>query len=193
MQVSIIVKEVNSGFRQDIADKFNDGKETVDNMHYNWEDEYAVRGAVESFKVRNNVSFQLQGFRGEEAFSIEIPGMMIIDCTGDDGVLTQFAFSRRLVKDTHRVDRPDGQVRFFVFIRDSKAHVSPQPGVYVLTSEWPEGLPLPETDEEDEEDDEEEEVEDWESDDELAEDSDSVNSAADDEEWPEREAPETTN
>lgn len=143
MQVSIIVKEVNSEFRQDIADRHNAGKESVDNMHYNWEDEYAVKGDIKQFKIYNNVPFALEGLRGETAFKYEIPGMMVVECTAETGEVTRFAFSRKLVKETQKVERADQSIRFFVFIRDRKPHANPLPGVYILNTDWPNDLPLP--------------------------------------------------
>jgi hypothetical protein len=152
MKVTVIVKEVNAKFRQDIADKFNDGKETVDNMRYNWEDEYAVTAAVTAFKVRNNAPYELRGWKGTEEFSMEIPGMMIVECTHEDDTITQFAFSRKYVKDTQKAERPNGDIRFFVFVSDSKTTVSPRPGVYILQNEWPQELPIPVAEDDDDED-----------------------------------------
>ncbi|MCU0434898.1 MAG: hypothetical protein MUC87_15690 [Bacteroidia bacterium] len=153
MKVTVIIKEVNARFRQDIADKYNDGKESADNMRYNWEDEYAVKTDVTSFKVRNNVPYQLRGWKGDEEFSIEIPGMMIVDCQHEDNSITQFAFSRKYVKDTKKADRPNGDIRFFVFVSDNKTAVSPQPGIYILQNEWPSELPVPEAVEPDDDED----------------------------------------
>jgi hypothetical protein len=152
MKVTVIVKEVNARFRQDIADKYNDGKESADNMRYNWEDEFAVKAEVSAFKIRNNVPYELRGWRGTSEFCIEIPGMMIIDCHHADDTVTQFAFSRKYVKDTKKAERPNGDVRFFVFVSDAKPAVSPQPGVYILQNEWPGELPLPVAEDGDDED-----------------------------------------
>ncbi len=152
MKVTVIVKEVNAKFRQDIADKFNDGKETVDNMRYNWEDEYAVTADVTAFKVRNNAPYELRGWKGTEEFSMEIPGMMIVECTHADDTVTQFAFSRKYVKDTQKAERPNGDIRFFVFVSDSKTTVSPRPGIYILQNEWPQELPIPIAEDDDDDD-----------------------------------------
>jgi hypothetical protein len=151
MKVSIIVKEVNSDYRQEIADRFHGGEETADNMKYNWEDEYEIVGEIQQFKIYNNVPYTLNGWRREIPFEYEIPAMTIVESTSESGEITRFAFSRKLIRETKKLDRPNTDIRFFVFIRDKKPHVSPQPGVYILQSDWPQELPMPPKDEDEEE------------------------------------------
>jgi hypothetical protein len=147
MKVTVTVKEMNPEFDQGIADNFHDGKESADNLRYNWEDEFEVKGDITDFKVRNNATYILEGFRGEEKFSYEIPSMSIIECTDADGVVTQFAASRKLIKDTQKTPDKKGDIHFFMFLKGGQKMVSPIPGIYISKPDFPFDLPEPEEEE----------------------------------------------
>ncbi len=147
MKVTITVKEVNPDFDQELADRENDGHESEDNIRYNWEDEFEVKDEVKDFGIRNNETFILEGMKGEEKFSHEIPSMMIVECVGENGAVTQFAASRKLVKDTKKVIDKKGDVHFFIFLKGKHAHVNPRLGVYISEKDFPHELPIPEEEE----------------------------------------------
>jgi hypothetical protein len=147
MKVTITVRELNPEFDQEIAENFHEGKETYDNPKYNWEDEFEVKTDVTEFKVRNNSIYNLEGFRNEEKFSYEIPGMMIIECLHADGSTTQFAASRKLVKDSKKNEDKKGDIHFFLFLKGQKKMTSPLAGVYIHTDDFPMDLPLPDEEE----------------------------------------------
>jgi hypothetical protein len=143
MNVNITVKEVNAQFDQALADREYEGQESADNILYNWEDEFEVKADVKTFKIHNNTSFMLEAEMNGEKISHEIPGMSIIECITSDDQKMQFAISRKLIKDTKKITRENGDIRFFVFLRDGKKHVSPFSGTYIAREDFPKGLPLP--------------------------------------------------
>ncbi len=144
MKVTITVKEVNPDFDQELADKENDGHESEFNIRYNWEDEFEVKDDVKDFGIRNNEIYTLEGMKGEEPFSFEIPSMTIIECVGTNGVITKFAASRKLIKDTKKNTDKNGDVHFFMFIKGGHKHINPIPGVYISDKDFPKELPVPE-------------------------------------------------
>jgi hypothetical protein len=144
MKVTITVKEINPDFDQQLADKENDGHESEDNIRYNWEDEFEVKNDVTDFTVKNNEVYILEGMKGEEKFSFEIPSMTIVECVGENGVVTQFAASRKLIKDTKKVIDKKGNIHFFIFLKGGHAHVNPVLGVYISEKDFPMDLPVPE-------------------------------------------------
>jgi hypothetical protein len=144
MKVTITVKEVNPDFDQEFADRENDGHESEDNIRYNWEDEFDVKDEVKDFGIRNNEIYTLQGFNGEEKFSYEIPSMTIVECVGENGTVTQFAASRKLIKDTKKNIDKKGNIHFFIFLKGKHDHVNPIPGIYISKKDFPKDLPLPE-------------------------------------------------
>lgn len=147
MKVTITVKEVNPEFDRDLAEKEFGGKESEENILYNWEDEFEISGDVKDLKIRNNVGFDLQTADGEETATYTIDGMMVLDSHLANGAYTSCAFSRSIVKDTKKVTQKNGDVHFFVFLKGGKEIVTPVTGIYINRNDWPEALPLPEDEE----------------------------------------------
>ena len=147
MKVTITVKEVNPDFDQVLADKENDGHESEDNIRCNWEDEFEVKDEIKDFGIKNNETFILEGIKNGEKFEIEIPSMTIVECMGENGSVTQFAASRKLIKDTKKVIDKKGDIHFFIFIKGNHSHVNPRVGVYISEKDFPKSLPVPEEDE----------------------------------------------
>lgn len=143
MRVSVSFKEVNSAFDQDLADRHHDGDESEDNIRYNWEDELEVSADVTDFKIRNNVTYTLAGELDGKAFSYDIDGMCLCDCTAPDGSITRMAVSRKLIKDTKKAVKKNGDIHFFFFLKDRHPHVNPMPGIYISKKDFPRSLPLP--------------------------------------------------
>ncbi len=136
MKVTITVKEVNPEFDATLP-------EGELNVKYNWEDEFDVTGEVKDFSIRNNETFRLEGLRGEEKFSYEIPSMTIVECAGENGVVSRFAASRKLIKDTKKNVDKKNNVHFFMFLKGGHPHVNPMPGVYISAKDFPAELPPP--------------------------------------------------
>lgn len=147
MKVTITVKEVNPDFDQELADKENEGRESEHNIRYNWEDEFEVKDDVKDFGIRNNEIYTLEGMKGDEPFSYEIPSMTIIECVGTNGTITRFAASRKLIRDTKKNVDKKGDIHFFIFLKGGHAHVNPVTGVYISEKDFPKELPVPEEDE----------------------------------------------
>ena len=148
MKVTITVKEVNPDFDQELADRIYEGKESDNNILYNWEDQFEVTVPVREFKIENNTTYELRGYRGETPFVYAIPGMTVINCIHEDGTVTQFAASRKLIKDTKKNVNKAGDVHFFLFLRGKKEIINPVNGVYILEKDFPNELPVPDEDEE---------------------------------------------
>lgn len=143
MKVTITVKEVNPEFDRELADKEFDGKESEENVLYNWEDEFDISGDVKDFKIRNNVPFELQTAEGEDEATYAIEGMMVLDLVLSNGATTSCAFSRSIVKDSKKVVQKNNDIHFFVFLKGGKQIVSPVTGIYINQNDWPKELPLP--------------------------------------------------
>jgi hypothetical protein len=147
MKVTVTVKEVNPRFDQALADKYNEGKESVDNIRYTWEDEFEVKSDVKDFRIRNNSDYLLEGFRGDEKFSFPISSMTIIECELVDGTVTQFAASRKLIKDTKKVVDSKNNIHFFIFLKGGQKMANPAAGIYISEKDFPFELPMPEEEE----------------------------------------------
>ncbi len=142
MKVIINVKMVNSKFDQAFADKNHKGEESEDNIKFLWEDEFEVKGKVESFKVVNNSTYQLRGLLPDDSeFNYEIPDVTICECLLEDGTTTQFAFSKKIMKGTEKEEhKKTNTLEFFVYLKSSQELVNPMDGVYILKEHFPKEL-----------------------------------------------------
>ena len=149
MKVTITVKEVNPEFDRELADREHEGKESSDNILYNWEDEFEISGDVKDFKIRNNAVYELgvQVEGEEEIATYPIEGMMIVDSILSDGATTSCAFSRSIVKDTKKVISQKGDIHFYIFLKGGKEIVTPFTGIYIAEKDFPKELPIPDEEE----------------------------------------------
>lgn len=143
MKVSIIIKEINPEFSQEIADRENDGHETEDNYRYSWEDELEVSEDVTDFRILNNTSYQLEGMNGNVKFSYEIPSMLLVNCKTTNGI-SVFGASRSLIRDTNKNQNKNGDVTFYIILKGGKKMVNPIEGIYIAKQDFPMELPVPE-------------------------------------------------
>ncbi|MBI3519659.1 MAG: hypothetical protein HY062_09925 [Bacteroidetes bacterium] len=140
MIVTVNVKLVNSKFNQAYADKENEGEETEDNIKYLWEDEFDVQGNVATFKVVNNTTYLLKGlYPNDDEFCFEIPDMTILECTMDNGSITQFPFSKKAISKTEKKETKKG-LTFYVQLKSIREVVNPMTGVYILKDDYPKEL-----------------------------------------------------
>ncbi len=142
MKVTVNVKLVNSEFDHDIAIALYEGDESEENIKYLWEDEFEVLGDVESFKVKNNAIYTLEGIKTDDTkFSFEIWDMTIVECIDKKGNINQFSFSKKLVKSTEKLqDEKTKDIVFNVLLTDKLEHVNPMDGLYILKSHFPKEL-----------------------------------------------------
>ncbi len=142
MKVTINVKLVNSEFDQDIAIALYEGDESEENIKYLWEDEFEVLGDIESFKVKNNAIYTLEGIKTDDTkFSFEIWDMTIVECIDKKGNINQFSFSKKLIKSTEKLqDEKTKDIIFIVLLTDKLEHVNPMDGLYILKSHFPKEL-----------------------------------------------------
>jgi hypothetical protein len=105
-----------------------------------WEDEFEVQGNVTNFKVINNTTYLLKGlYDDDDEFCFEIPDMIVLECTMDNGSQTLIPFSKKAVSKTTKVDTKDG-FYFNVHLKSVKEIVNPMEGVYILKDDYPQEL-----------------------------------------------------
>ena len=140
MKVIINVKLINSNFNQAYADRDNEGEETEDNIKYLWEDEFEVKGNVTNLKVINNTTYLLNGlYPNDDEFSFEIPDMMVLECSLEDGSVTLMPFSKKAISKTEKTETKNG-ITFNVYLKSIREIVNPMTGVYILKDDYPKEL-----------------------------------------------------
>jgi hypothetical protein len=130
---------LNSEFNQGLADDLNKGEETEDNIKQLWEDELVVSEPIKEFKIKHNQTYALQGlYANDEKFNFEITDMTIAECIDVKGNVTQFAVSKKLIKDTNKtVDTDINETHFYFYLKDKMPHVNPMNGVYIIKKDFP--------------------------------------------------------
>ena len=135
---------VNSEYNQGIADDLYEGQESEDNIKYLWEDEFKVSEPIKEFKIKNNATYMLAGYAGENSFSYEIPDMTICDCITESGNKMQFAVSKKLLKKTEKiVDDTKDETHLYFYLKDALPMENPMNGVYILKQDFPKALKKP--------------------------------------------------
>jgi hypothetical protein len=136
---------VNSEFNMGVANDLHQGEETEDNIKHLWEDELAINEPVVEMKISHNQVYKLQGFfSNQQPFSFDIPEMTIIESKAKSGAITQFAVSKKLIKETEKIIEENKQeTHFYFYLKDKLAHVNPMNGIYILKKDFPQELQKP--------------------------------------------------
>ena len=133
--VSVFLK--SSSFSEAYANEKHDGKDSPENIRYEWEDEFKVVGDVVLKDVLRNQEFVLAGEMGEdETFSFTISDMMQFQFEGD-GEISSLVFSERSV-DEYVVDLEKNKLT--VYLNDIEDVENPVSGVYIAAADFPKAL-----------------------------------------------------
>lgn len=133
--VSVFLK--SSSFSEAYANEKHDGKDSPENIRYEWEDEFKVVGDVVLKEVFRNQEFVLAGEMGEdETFSFTISDMMQFQFEGD-GEISSLVFSERSV-DEYVVDLEKNKLT--VYLNDIEDVENPVSGVYIAAADFPKAL-----------------------------------------------------
>jgi hypothetical protein len=133
--VSVFLK--SSSFSEAYANEKHDGKDSPENIRYEWEDEFKVVGDVVLKEVLRNQEFVLAGEMGEnETFSYTISDMMQFQFEGD-GEISSLVFSERSV-DEYVVDLEKNKLT--VYLNDIEDVENPVSGVYIAAADFPKAL-----------------------------------------------------
>lgn len=133
--VSVFLK--SSSFSEAYANEKHDGKDSPENIRYEWEDEFKVVGDVVLKEVLRHQEFVLAGEMGEdETFSFTISDMMQFQFEGD-GEISSLVFSERSV-DEYVVDLEKNKLT--VYLNDIEDVENPVSGVYIAAADFPKAL-----------------------------------------------------
>ncbi|MBP5984304.1 MAG: hypothetical protein KA734_11295 [Fluviicola sp.] len=133
--VSVFLK--SSSFSEAYANEKHDGKDSPENIRYEWEDEFKVVGDIVLKEVLRNQEFVLAGEMGEdETFSFTISDMMQFQFEGD-GEISSLVFSERSV-DEYVVDLEKNKLT--VYLNDIEDVENPVSGVYIAAADFPKAL-----------------------------------------------------
>lgn len=124
-------------FSEAYADEKHDGKDSPENIRYEWEDEFKIVGDVGLKEVLRNQDFVLAGEMGEdETFSFTINNVMKFQFEGD-GEISSLVFSEKSM-DEYVIDSEKNKLT--VYLNDEEDVENPVSGVYIVASDFPKAL-----------------------------------------------------
>jgi hypothetical protein len=140
MEILINIQLINSEFNPEIAKDFYQGQESEDNVRTIWEDEFKLQG-VDQHSIQHKEPYVLKGlFADNSPFEFEIDKVSKIICQHSDGKISEFAFSKKLVKKINKKNISDKKILIEVELNDELPLENPIDGVYILASDFPKAL-----------------------------------------------------
>lgn len=127
----------NNSFSEDYALEKYDGKDSPENIRYEWEDEFRLTDDSEVLEIVRDQPFVLAGEIGEgKAFHYEIQDVIQFIFHGEDGS-TPIVFSEQCL-DEYIIDHDKKRLK--VYLNDDEVVENPIPGVYIVLSAFPKEL-----------------------------------------------------
>lgn len=131
---------LNEHFSPEYAEAQHNGKESENNLRYEWEDEFAITSDVLSVTAIENASFPLQGEMPDgQIFSHEVTRMLLFEIASADAPTTFVGASASIV-DSYEIDQSGEDTRLKIFLKDYEPMSNPIPGIYIASKEFPKEL-----------------------------------------------------
>ena len=131
---------LNEHFSPEYAEAQHNGKESENNLRYEWEDEFAITSDVLSVTAIENASFPLQGEMPDgQIFSYEVARMLLFEIASSDAPTTYVGASASIV-DSYEIDQSGEDIRLKIFLKDYEPMSNPIPGIYIASKEFPKEL-----------------------------------------------------
>ena len=131
---------LNEHFSPEYAEAQHNGKESENNLRYEWEDEFAITSDVLSITAIENASLPLQGEMPDgQIFSHEVTRMLLFEIASSDAPTTYVGASASIV-DSYEIDQSGEDIRLKIFLKDYEPMSNPIPGIYIASKEFPKEL-----------------------------------------------------
>ena len=137
MSYSIQVFLKNNSFSEEYAQEKHGGKDSPENIRYEWEDEFRLTDASDVLEIVRDQPFILAGEIGEgKAFHYEVQDVIQFIFHGENGS-TPIVFSEKCL-DEYIIDHDHKKLK--VYLNDDEVVENPVPGVYIVLSAFPKEL-----------------------------------------------------
>jgi hypothetical protein len=131
---------LNEHFSPEYAEAQHNGKESENNLRYEWEDEFAITSDVLSVTAIENASLPLQGEMPDgQIFSHEVSKMLLFEIASSDAPTTFVGASASII-DSYTIDQSGEDIRLKIFLKDYEPMSNPIPGIYIASKEFPKEL-----------------------------------------------------
>ncbi len=127
----------NASYSEEYANENHKGEDSPENIRYEWEDEFAVRGDITEIETKRNAEYTLSGEKGEDdVFHVVFDDVFIFHFHTKDGI-TPLVFPESAV-DEYELDKDRKKLR--VYLNDDELIENPIPGIYLLGNKFPKEL-----------------------------------------------------
>ena len=131
---------LNEHFSPEYAEAHHGGKESENNLRYEWEDELAVNSEVMEVLEHRNASFPLQGELPDgKSFRHDVPGMRLVEIISSDAP-SAFVGASESIVDSLSITRKEAAFVVELFLKDYEPMANPIPGIYIASKEFPKEL-----------------------------------------------------
>jgi cytolysin (calcineurin-like family phosphatase) len=140
MNCKIHIHLLNELFSQELADAQHNGKETADNLRYEWEDELEITSEVTSVVEHQTATYTLAGYdENNTLFSYEIADMHLFEIHSVQDPIAYVGASQSIVDHcTHSTDSNGHTIR--IFLKDYEPMANPVPGIFIASKAFPKAL-----------------------------------------------------
>lgn len=140
MNCKIHIHLLNELFSQELADEKHSGKESADNLRYDWEDELEITSVVTMVQEKTDAAYTLAGYDQDDAvFSYEITDMHLFEIHSTTEPITYVGASKSIVD--HCIYTKDNDVHTVrIFIKDYEPMANPIPGIFIASKAFPKAL-----------------------------------------------------
>jgi hypothetical protein len=140
MNCKIHIHLLNELFSQELADEKHGGKESADNLRYDWEDELDITSAVTLVKEQTDAVYTLAGYDENDAlFTYQIPNMHLYEIHSETDPITYVGASKSIVDHCTLTTESSGHT-IRIFLKDYEPMANPVPGIFIASKAFPKAL-----------------------------------------------------
>lgn len=127
----------NPSFSEEYAIEKHEGKDSPENIRYEWEDEFAIRGEFSDVEIQRYSEYTLSGEQGEGTpFHVVFSDVFMFHFVSKEGI-TPLVFPEAAV-DEYVLDKE--RKRLTVYLNYDETIENPIPGIYLFAKDFPKEL-----------------------------------------------------
>ena len=140
MKCKIHTYLLNELYSQEFADTNHDGKQSEDNLKYEWEDELEISTPVEKVSELKNETYNLAGTLGDgTSFSYPIPNMRLVQIDSNEAPSFFIGSSESILHELIITEK-ENAITIEIFLKDYEPLSNPIPGIYIGSKSFPKEL-----------------------------------------------------
>lgn len=140
MNCKIHIYLLNELFSQELADSNFEGKESANNLRYEWEDELQITSEVTEVVENKDATYTLAGYAENEVlFSYDIAQMHLFEIHSSENPITYVGASKSIIDHcTHTTEQDKHTIQ--IFLKDYEPMANPVPGIFIASKAFPTAL-----------------------------------------------------